>query len=90
MLGSYTLNFILLYIICGYLTAYFGLYILRHSYLGHTWGAILISVIGSFLGALGGTLIFRRGLSVSCVVTAVAVSALSLYIYGMASRFHHD
>lgn len=90
MLGSFTLNFILLYIICGYSVAYFGVYVLKHHYLGRTWGAVIISVIGAFLGALLSSVVLYSSMSIYNVLTALLLSSLSLYVYGKASRYHHD
>ncbi|MDC7232321.1 MAG: hypothetical protein PQJ58_03755 [Spirochaetales bacterium] len=90
MLGSFKLNFILLYIICGYAVAYFGIYILKRNYLGRTWGAVLISVIGSFLGALLSSVFLSSSMSLFNIAAALLMGSLSLYVYGKASRYHHD
>jgi len=90
MLGSFFLNYILLYILCGFLVAYFGVYIIKRHYLGRIWGAIIISVIGSFLGALMSTVIFSSSMSVYNVAVSILFAAVSLNIYGKASRYHQD
>lgn len=90
MLGSFKLNFILLYIICGFAVAYFGVYIMKRHYLGRIWGAIIISVIGSFLGALISSIFLNSSMSFYNIGSAVLLGSLSLYVFGKASKYHHD
>ncbi len=89
MLGSFKLNFILLYTICGYVVAFGGVYLLKRQYLGRIWGAILIAVIGSFLGALLSSMILGSSMAVANIAAALAGSVVSLMIFGKASRLHH-
>ena len=90
MLGSYSMNFILLYLICGFTTAFTGIYLLRWHFLGHTFGAIIIGVIGSFLGALLSTTVFHSGISIPSVAVALVFSAAGLYLYSIVSRHYPD
>ncbi|MBF9016084.1 MULTISPECIES: hypothetical protein [unclassified Oceanispirochaeta] len=90
MLGSFKLNFILLYIICGFAVAYFGVYIMKRHYLGRIWGAIIISVIGSFLGALLSSVFLNSSMSIFNITSALIMGTLSLYVFGKASKYHHD
>lgn len=90
MLGSFKLNFILLYIICGFAVAYFGVYVIKRHYLGRIWGAIIISVIGSFLGALLSSIFLNSSMSIFNIISAVLLGSMSLYVFGKASKYHHD
>ncbi len=90
MLGSFKLNFILLYTICGFAIAYFATYVLKRHYLGRIWGAIIISVIGSFLGALMSSIFLRTSMDILNIAIAMICGGLSLYVFGMAGRAHHD
>jgi uncharacterized membrane protein YeaQ/YmgE (transglycosylase-associated protein family) len=90
MLGSFKLNFILLYIICGFAVAYFGVYVLKRHYLGRIWGAIIISVIGAFLGALLSSVLLNSSMSFFNITSAVILGSMSLYVFGKASKYHHD
>lgn len=90
MLGSYTMNFILLYLICGFTTAFFGVYLLRLYFLGHTAGAIIVGVIGSFLGALFSTVLLQPGISLISAAIAIGFSAGALAIFHMVSKHYPD
>ena len=90
MLGSYSMNYILLYSICGFTVAFIGLYILRWYFLGHTYGAIIVGTIGSFLGALLSTIIFHNGISLISIVLSVLFSALALILFRIVSKHHPD
>ncbi|MDC7239976.1 MAG: hypothetical protein PQJ50_06410 [Spirochaetales bacterium] len=90
MLGSFKLNFILLYTICGFSIAYFAVYILKRHYLGRIWGAIIISVIGSFLGALASSIFLKSSMDILNIAIAMVAGGLSLYVFGMAGRSHQD
>ena len=90
MLGSYSMNYILLYSICGFTVAFIGLYILRWYFLGHTYGAIIVGIIGSFLGALFSTVIFQNGISLISIIFSVLFSALSLILYRIVSKHYPD
>ncbi|MDA3955937.1 hypothetical protein [Oceanispirochaeta sp.] len=90
MLGSFKLNFILLYIICGFCVAYFGVYILKHQYLGRIWGAIIVSVIGAFLGALLSSVVISSSMDLFNIASAMLLASISLFIFGKASRYHND
>ncbi len=90
MIGSFILNYILLYTICGFTVAYVGVYLIKRHYLGRIWGALIISVIGSFLGALLGSIIFSSSMTVLNILTSVLFAGASLFVFGKASRYHHD
>ncbi|OQY33685.1 MAG: hypothetical protein B6241_07205 [Spirochaetaceae bacterium 4572_59] len=90
MLGSYSMNFILLYLICGFTTAFFGIYILRRYFLGHTFGAVIVGVIGSFLGALFSTVLLQPGISLISAAIAVGFSGSALFIFDMVSKHYPD
>ncbi len=90
MLGSFKLNFILLYMICGFVTAYAGVYAFKRDYVGRIWGALLIGGIGSFLGALLSSVFLKSSMSLFNVAFALASSALFLFLYDRASRYYHD
>ena len=90
MLGSYSMNYILLYSICGFTMAFIGLYILRWYFLGHTFGAIIVGVIGSFLGALFSTIIFQNGISLTSIIFAVLFSSLALILFRTVSKHYPD
>ena len=90
MLGSYSMNFILLYLICGFTTAFIGIYLLRWYFLGHTFGAITVGVIGSFLGALISTVLFHSGISLQSAAVAFISSSAGLYIFRIVSRHYPD
>jgi ABC-type Co2+ transport system permease subunit len=89
VLGSFKLNFILLYTICGFAVAYGGVYLLKRQYLGRIWGAILIAVIGSFLGALLSSTFLGTSMAVWNILAALTGSIVSLMMFGKASRLHH-
>ncbi len=90
MLGSFKLNFILLYSICGFTTAYVAVYLIRKHFLGRIWGAIIIGVVGAFLGSFLSSIFLQTSMSVLNIIAALAVSSGSLYVYGFAGRDHHE
>ena len=90
MLGSYSMNFILLYMICGFSAAFINLYLFKWYFLGHTFGAVTIGIIGSFLGALLSTMIFHEGISPFSIVISVIVAFSALYFFHLVSRHHPD
>ncbi len=90
MLGSFKLNFILLYTICGFITAYIGVYVFKRDYMGRIWGALLIGGVGSFLGALLSSAILKSSMSFLNIVFALGSSALFLFLYHRTSRYYHD
>lgn len=90
MLGTFKFNFILLYMIIGFAIAYFGVYALKRHYLGRIWGAIVISVIGAFLGALVSSIFLSSSMSIFNIAAAITIGGLSLFVFGKASRYHHD
>ena len=90
MLGSYTMNFILLYLICGFTIAFLCFYIFKWYFIGHTFGAIAIGVIGSFAGALIGTVFFHNGISLINTGIAFLVSFISLYVFHSVSKHYPD
>ncbi len=90
MLGSYSMNFILLYMICGFTSAFFCFYILRWYFIGHTIGALAVGVIGSFAGALIGSIFFHEGISVINASIAFIISFLSLYLFHSVSKHYPD
>lgn len=90
MLGSYSMNYILLYLICGFTTAFIGIYLLRWYFLGHTYGAITVAIIGSFLGALFSTVLLQPGISLISAGIAIVFSVASLYIFNMVSKHYPD
>lgn len=90
MLGSFFLNYILLYILCGFSVAYIGVYLIKRHYLGRIWGALIISIIGSFLGALMSSMVFSASMTIYNIFSSVLFAGLSLNIFGKASKYHHD
>ncbi len=90
MLGSFKLNFILLYTICGFTTAYVSVYLLKKHFLGRLWGAILIGVVGSFLGAFLSSIFLQSSMNALNIFSAFLISAGCLYVFGFAGRDHHE
>ncbi|QEN07565.1 hypothetical protein EXM22_06030 [Oceanispirochaeta crateris] len=90
MLGSFQLNFILLHIICGFTIAYLGVYVLKRQYLGGIWGAIVISVLGAFSGALLSSIFIGSSMDLLNIGSSVILAFVFLFIYGKASRYHSD
>ncbi len=90
MLGSYSMNFILLYLISGFTTAFITVYILKWHFIGFTYGAILIGILGSFLGSLMGTILLHNGISLINTLISFVFSFISLTIFHAVSKNHPD
>ena len=49
---NYYFNIGLIYFLIGFALALYYVFILRKKLLGHFWGALLVSVVGAFLGGI--------------------------------------
>ena len=47
---SYYFNIALIYLVIGFGVALFFFFVLKKSVIGNFWGALIIAVVGSFLG----------------------------------------
>ena len=49
---SYYFNIALVYLLIGFATALVFFYVFNKAFIGNFWGVLIVSIIGSFIGAI--------------------------------------
>ena len=89
---SYYFNIALIYIIIGFGTALILYYVYNKAFIGNFWGVLIVSIIGSFLGAIieyyFGNIIEKltKINGVINIFPPLIVSIIVIYIYHIVSE----
>ena len=89
---SYYFNIALIYIIIGFGAALILYYVYNKAFIGNFWGVLIVSIIGSFLGAIiefyfGNILeVLSRVQGVVNIFPSLTISVIVIYIYHKVSE----
>ena len=89
---NYYFNIGLIYFLIGFALALFFVFILKKKMFGNFWGALLVGVIGSFLGGIGEYLfqdviaVLSNLLNAVNIFPPVIMALLLLWIFSKVSR----